>query len=101
MQSPNKLPIEVAERLSGKRLDRRRNYYKALGTICYTETFTQACSGCCEIGEYGQGSENYPYDEKNKCLIGSGCHECGYTGKRRTTFFVPFDTPSNKELEEE
>lgn len=38
--------------------------------------FTSACSGC---------------NEDQYSDIGSGCHECGYTGKRVTRFFTPFD----------
>lgn len=51
---------------------------------------TQECTGCCELGENGQGAENYPWDEKAQCYVGMGCHECGYTGKRRL-YFNPKD----------
>lgn len=57
----------------------------------YFVRWTDSCSGCLELGDYGGGSENYIYDEKAKCLVGAGCHECGYTGKRRNELFVPFD----------
>lgn len=38
--------------------------------------WTTSCSGCDEIGEYANGR-------------GSGCSECGYTGKRRREEWVP------------
>lgn len=39
----------------------------------YWVQWTQACSGCSD-------------DD-----VGGGCHECGYTGKRRVRWFVPLD----------
>jgi len=45
---------------------------------------TQPYSGCFSAGEYGGNEHNYPYDAKAGCRVGAGCHECGYTGKRRT-----------------
>ena len=47
---------------------------------------TLPCSGCYSAGEYGGSEHNYPYDG---CRLGAGCHECGYTGKRRTYFAMP------------
>jgi len=52
--------------------------------------FTESCSGCFEFNE-GWGLEHYGFDEKHKCYVGGGCHECGYTGKCRWSFWVPFD----------
>lgn len=26
-----------------------------------------------------------------ECVVGAGCSECGYTGKRRSEVWVPFD----------
>ena len=49
--------------------------------------FTQPCSGCFEA-EDGYPIGEYPWDEKSHCYIGSGCSECGYTGKRRIYFSV-------------
>ncbi|HSH44626.1 MAG TPA: hypothetical protein VK966_02150 [Longimicrobiales bacterium] len=49
------------------------------------------CFGCFESGEYMGMANNYPWDEKAGCHVGAGCDECGYTGKRRWTWFVPFD----------
>jgi hypothetical protein len=57
----------------------------------YIARWTGSCSGCCELGDYGSGSENYSYDPKARCLVGAGCEECGFTGKRRNEYFVPFD----------
>lgn len=58
-----------------------------------TVTLTQACTGCFESVEghvpYQDGKPIYPYDEKARCYVGAGCSECGYTGKRRWTHFVP------------
>jgi hypothetical protein len=42
--------------------------------------WTSVCTGCSEHGEYTAGPD-----------IGSGCHECGYTGKRRSAMFIAFD----------
>lgn len=41
---------------------------------------SQACSGCSESYEYGGGGER-----------GSGCRECGYTGRSRTATWIPLD----------
>lgn len=49
--------------------------------------FTDTCSGCYEW----QDDHLYPYDEKAQCKVGAGCHECGYTGKRRREHWIPFD----------
>lgn len=46
----------------------------------YVIRYTRSCSGCDETGEYTGPSER-----------GSGCEECGYTGKRRSEEWVPFD----------
>lgn len=50
--------------------------------------YTHSCSGCFEGGEYMGLAHNYPYDTKANCHIGSGCEECGYTGKRREKILV-------------
>ncbi len=42
----------------------------------YYARWTDRCSGCAE--EYGADR-------------GSGCRECGHTGKRRGEIFIPFD----------
>lgn len=51
--------------------------------------FTDSCSGCYETNE-GYPTGGYAYDEKAQCHVGSGCHECGFTGKRRRREWVPF-----------
>lgn len=92
------ITIEEAEKIYGGRLDRRRLYATTDdGKPCESTgykifslgKFTQSCSGCFETGDYMSGAENYPYDEKNHCYIGSGCDECGYTGKRRNVMWLP------------
>lgn len=50
--------------------------------------YTDSCSGCFEFNE-GLGLGNYEYDKKAQCYKGSGCFECGYTGKRRHDFYMP------------
>lgn len=62
-----------------------------LGIEGYWSVVTVTCTGCTDIGEYGSGSEHYDRDPKLGILVGSGCHECGYSGKRRERFFEPFD----------
>lgn len=70
--------IAEAERVAGKRLDRRRRYAVIDGEVCSYGEWTEACSGCHEGMEYGGNGRQ-----------GSGCHECGYTGKRRTGWWSP------------
>lgn len=82
---------EKAEKLTGFRLDRRRKYFKPKGlapqetAIFVQSTYTHTCSGCCEPGDYGL----YTTDPEHNCSVGSGCEECGYTGKRRTSTVTP------------
>ena len=59
------------------------------GVMCEVVKFTTACSGCFEAGEYGGNSSNYRWDSKAQCHIGNGCHECGFTGKRRGILYIP------------
>lgn len=47
------------------------------GARGHVVTFTSPCSGCHEGYESGDGE------------AGSGCRECGYTGRRRTREWVP------------
>jgi hypothetical protein len=51
-----------------------------LGVEGYIARWTHECSGCTTNGESG-GSKFGPF----------GCHECGYTGRRRNETFIPFD----------
>jgi hypothetical protein len=53
---------------------------------------TVSCSGCCEMGESGGNPNGHDYDPKARCHVGFGCDECGYTGKRRWPYWVPFLT---------
>lgn len=62
---------ERADTLSGRRLDRRRNYAVIDGSVCEATEWTQNCSGC----------------------DGNGCSECGYHGRRRCGQWVPL-TPN-------
>lgn len=66
-----------AEKKSELKLDGRRRYFMWDGIVCVNETFTTACSGCSDDSEYACPS------------IGMGCHECGGTGKRRSSFPCP------------
>jgi hypothetical protein len=50
------------------------------GVEYYQAAWTGECTGCTERGEMG-GTKYGPF----------GCDECGYTGKRRITFLIPFD----------
>lgn len=61
---------EEADKLAGKRVDRRRAYCILRDELCELATGTDECSGC-----YGQG-----------------CHECGYQGKRRQGMWWPHST---------
>jgi len=49
------------------------------GADGYVVRWTAACSGCSD-------------DRENvSCNVGSGCSECGYTGKCRNSFWTPLD----------
>ena len=56
----------------------------------YVVRWTEACTGCHET-EDGHPVGRYAWDSKAKCDVGSGCHECGYTGKRRRVEWIPID----------
>lgn len=50
------------------------------GEMCEVVKYTRTCSGCeCGIMER----------DKNGIPMGMGCHECGYTGKRRVVLYIP------------
>jgi len=95
------ISIFEAEKIAGQRLDRRRKYATTddgkpskffgdgghlLFMLC---NWTDSCSGCTETSD-GYNVYGYPVDPKHGCLVGGGCHECGYTGKRRNSMWVPF-----------
>lgn len=55
-------------------LDRRRKYARIGSELCQLATWTHGCSGCvAQDGSY------------------FGCRECGYTGKRRTSMWLPLE----------
>jgi len=58
---------------AGTGAPRRVRVVRHLGHLGYWLPVTRECSGC---------------------LGGSGCFECGYTGKRRGQWFVPFNMAS-------
>lgn len=68
---------EEAERLIGRRLDRRKVFAIIDGEVFESCSWSQACSGCCD-------------DRENiSCERGSGCFECAYTGRSRRFQWVP------------
>ena len=69
--------FEKAEKIAGKRLDRRGSYCILDGEVLRLEKWTSACSGCT------------PDDPYITAAIGHGCRECGGTGKRRMSYFLP------------
>lgn len=64
-----------ADRIAGRRLDRRKNYIIIKGQVCSLVTWTDRCSGC------SQGHEDR----------GGGCRECGYRGVVRRSVWMPDD----------
>ena len=58
----------------------------------YVESWnTTYCTGCCELGENMGLAHHYPFDAKAGCYVGSGCEECGFTGKRRAPLVFPVE----------
>lgn len=89
--------VAEAERLAGRRLDRRRKYAipddgkpcETTGVLLHSlGRWTDTCSGCFE-SEDGHPIGHYPRDPKHGCYIGAGCDECGYTGKVRRVMWLP------------
>ena len=72
--------FEQAEKITRRRLDRRKNYCIIRGKVCEAVEWSRCCSGCCEGPEYGCKGE--------RCR-GGGCGECGYTGRSRRGQWVP------------
>ncbi len=77
------LPWSEVDAIAGERVDRRRCYIVSewdgvteLNVACQC---TAACSGCNETPE-----GHHPADK------GTGCHECGYSGKSVHRFGVPY-----------
>lgn len=74
----------IAQAKKKLKLDRRVKWSVWDGKLCRTVWETVACSGCSEHYDTGQ-------------LIGSwGCSECGYTGKSRRPFPIPYETKDKK-----
>lgn len=71
-----------AERVAGRRLDRRldrRRTYTIMGAEVFEDVrHSDACSGCSDWPEGDDVGER-----------GSGCSDCGYTGRRRQVHGVP------------
>lgn len=58
------------------------------GELCRLAKWTDSCSGCFEFNE-GIGLSHWDMDKKHNIYLGSGCHECGYSGKKRHSMWVP------------
>lgn len=67
---------EAAEKIAGRRLDRRRAYAIIDGLVCDCGSWSLACSGCYMGCDSMSGR-------------GHGCKECGYTGRRRESMWLP------------
>lgn len=74
--------FEAADALAGHRVDRRRSYAIQDGKLNVLQFYTHPCSGCHESCE-GQVITG-DFDR------GIGCDECGYTGKRRTHWWMDY-----------
>jgi hypothetical protein len=72
------IPWSRAEEILGRRVDRRRKYALVEGNVCEHSSYSGVCSGCYEGYEYGGNG-----------VRGSGCSECGYTGRSRNFFWAP------------
>lgn len=76
---------ETADALAGHRVDRRRTYAIIDGELCDLARWSDACTGCTEVPEMTIGPDR-----------GIGCHECGHTGRRRNSYFVPYQSPQHR-----
>lgn len=73
----------VDEAVKLLKLDKRHKWEEWNGELSYPFWYTAPCSGCsCDC------SDGYGCNHGN-----SGCHECGYTGKRRNVVPVPAFMP--------
>lgn len=68
---------------------RRRFVQGKNGALYFDERWTRCCSGCCSAGEN---------QACNVGSCGSGCHECGYTGKSRDGFHAPINQAALVEM---
>lgn len=66
--------------------------------VCRLITVTLSCSGCTETSD---GYNVNGYETKNGILIGSGCKECGYQGKRRNQMWVPVTPTPERNAQDE
>jgi hypothetical protein len=74
---PTPVAIDLAERVAGKRLDRRRSYAVIEGEVCTLGRWSEPCTGCSDDREYVMPTR------------GAGCEECGHTGMRRVGWWAP------------
>lgn len=70
------LSWDEADKLAGRRLDRRKNWAFIDGRLCDSVTYTINCSGCSYDTDYGSSR-------------GGGCEECGYHGVVRCSEWIP------------
>lgn len=73
-----------ADSRAGFRLDRRKAWCfipndECLPELCEVAIWSSACSGCTEVPEMAFGPDR-----------GSGCSECGYTGRTQNAQWVPY-----------
>lgn len=68
---------------------RRVRVVKFEGEEWFVVRWTTACSGCLE-SDSGTVYFSGGFDPKLGITIGAGCDECGYTGKRADSAFIPF-----------
>lgn len=70
--------FDLAEKIAGKRLDRRKSYcVSSHNELMELVKWTQCCSGCSDGSEYSTQER------------GMGCYECGYKGRVRNAMWVP------------
>lgn len=89
-----KISGQEAEKIMGRKLDKRKTYYKKTdegiatdnsfaypgnNSVFVYDTWVDLCSGCTDYGDYG--TQYGPF----------GCQECGYTGKRRNGMHTPLN----------
>lgn len=70
------VPWTKADKIAKQRLDRRRNYTIISGQVCSLIQWSGHCSGC---------SDDFCGDR------GAGCRECGFTGRRKSGYWMPHD----------
>ena len=71
------ITYKEAEKLTGHKLDRRKNYRIINNELCECGSWTAPCTGC---------SLDDPYWTGNR---GGGCSECGGQGKRIQGHWLP------------